>query len=93
MSEGLAHAGALVQLAQLQGAAPRPYTPASWVSYGSSEAVVLAIALLVVASGFACAGNRVRAPVRVARPGRISAGFMIAVWLLAICDVLAATFV
>jgi hypothetical protein len=93
MSEGLARADAHLWLAQAHGAAPAPYTPASWVSYGSGEAILLAIVLLVVAGGFACAGRRLRAPAGVARPRGIAAGFMIAIWLLAICDVVVATFV
>ena len=93
MSEGLAHAGARLWLAQAQGAVPPPYTPDSWVSYGGGTAILLAIVLIVVAGGFAYAGKRLRAPVGVVRPGCITAGFMIAIWLLAICDVLVATFV
>ena len=53
MSEGLARADALLRLAQAQGATAPPYVPASWVSYGGGEAILLAIVLLVVASGFA----------------------------------------
>ncbi len=93
MSEGLARADTLVWLAQAQGTASPPYAPASWISYGGGRAILLAIVLLVVASGFASAGKRLRAPVGIARPGGIIAGFMIAIWLLAICDVLVATFV
>jgi hypothetical protein len=40
--------------------------------------------LLVVAGGFAYAGKRLRAPLRVTRPGGTVAAFMIAIWLLAI---------
>ena len=93
MSEGLAHADALLRLAQAQGAAPPPYAPASWVSYGGGEAILLAIVLLVAAGGFAYAGKRLRAPLEVARPGGTAAGFMIAIWLLAIYTVVVATFV
>ena len=86
-------ADALLRLAQAQGAAPPPYAPASWVSYGGGEAILLAIVLLVVASGFAYAGKRLRAPLEVTRPGGTVAGFMIAIWLLAIYTVGVATFV
>ena len=79
-------------LAQAQASAP-PYAPASWVSYGGGEAILLAIVLLAVASGFAYAGTRLRAPLRVTRPGGTAAGFMIAIWLLAIYTVVVATFV
>ena len=76
MSEGLARADALLRLAQAQGAAA-PYVPASWVSYGGGEAILLAIVLLVLASGFAYAGRLLRAPLRVTRPGGTAAGFMV----------------
>jgi hypothetical protein len=93
MSEGLARAHGLLRLAQAQGAAPPPYPAAHWVSYGGGEAILLAIALLVVASGFAYAGKRLRAPLGVTRPGGTVAGFMIAIWLLAIYTAGVATFV
>jgi hypothetical protein len=95
MSERLARAGALHWLAQAQGAATPtpPYTPASWISYGGGEAILLAIVLLVVACGFAYAGKWLRPPVRVTRPGGIAAGFMIAIWFLTIYNFLVATFV
>ncbi len=47
-------------------------------------AIYLAIVLLVVASGFAYAGRRLRVPLKVMRPEGAAAGFMIAIWLLAI---------
>src|SRR5262249_10497718 len=86
---------ALLRLAQAQGPAPPPdvYQPASWVSYGGGEAILLAIVLLVVAGGCAYAGKRLRAPLSVARPGGTAAAFMIAIWLLAIYTVLVAVFV
>ena len=93
ISEGLARADALLRLAQAQGAAPPPYAAAHWVSYGGGEAILLAIVLLVVAGGFAYAGKRLRAPLGVTRPGGIVAGFMIAIWLLAVYTAGVATFV
>jgi hypothetical protein len=93
MSEGLARADALLRLAQAQGAAPPSYAPALWVAYGGGEAILLAIVLLVVASGFVYAGKRLRAPLEITRPGGTVAGFMIAIWLLAIYTVIVATFV
>ena len=93
ISEGLARADALLRLTEAQGAAPPPCAPASWVSYGGGGAIFLAIVLLVVASGFAYAGKRLRAPLEITRPGGIAAGFMIAIWLLVIYNVLVATFV
>jgi hypothetical protein len=91
ISEDLTRADALVQLAQAQ-AAPQPPL-AHWVSYGGGEAIFLAVVLLVVASGFAYAGWRLRAPLRVTRPGCTAAGFMIAIWLLAIYTAGVAAFV
>jgi hypothetical protein len=79
--------------AQAQAPAPAPYSPPHWVSYGGGEAILLALALLIVASGFVYAGKRLRAPLRIAPPGGVAAGFMIAIWLLAIYNVGVATFV
>jgi hypothetical protein len=84
ISESFARTDALLRLAQAQGAAPPPYSPASWVSYGGGAGILLAIVLLVVASGFAYSGKRLRAPLEITRPGGTVAGFMIAIWLLAI---------
>jgi hypothetical protein len=92
IAESSACAGALLRLAQAQGAPP-PYMPASWISYGGDDAILLAIVLLVVASGFAYSGKRLRAPLEITRPGGTVAGFMIAIWLLAIYNVLVATLV
>jgi hypothetical protein len=86
MPEGFARADALLRLAQARGAAPPPpYAPASWVSYGGGEAILLAIVLLVVACGFVYAGTRLRAPLKIARPGSTVEGFMFAIWALAVC--------
>jgi hypothetical protein len=64
--------------------APPPHGAAHWVSYGGAGAISLAIALLLVAAGVAYAGRRLRAPLKVMAVGRVAAGFMIAIWLLAI---------
>ena len=82
--EDFARADALIQLAQAQGAAPPPHAAAHWVSYSGSAAIYLAIILLVVAGGFGYAGTRLRVPLKVMRPGSVAAGFMSAIWLLAI---------
>jgi hypothetical protein len=89
----LAHADALLQLAQAQGTAPPATSTAHWVSYSGGEAIVLAIVLLVVACGFAYAGKRLRVPLSITRPGAIVAAFMIVIWLLAIYTVIVATHV
>jgi hypothetical protein len=91
-SEELARGDGLLRVAQAQEGAPSHGTP-HWVSYTGGEAILLAIVLLVVAGGFAYAGKRLRAPLAVARPGRVAAGFMIAIWLLAIYTVVVATHV
>jgi hypothetical protein len=82
-----------ITFAQAQETAPPPHVWAHWVSYDGGEGIFLAVVLLVVAGGFAYAGKRLRTPIRIARPGATVAGFMIAIWLLSICDVLVATFV
>ena len=84
---------ALIQLAQAQGAAPPPHAAAHWVPYSGGTTIYLAIVLLVVASGFAYAGRRLRVPLKVMQAGRRAAGFMIAIWLLAIYTDGVATFV
>jgi hypothetical protein len=84
--------GRLIQLAQAQGAAPQHAAP-HWVSYSGSAVIYLALVLIVVASGFVYAGRRLRIPLEVTRPGATAAGFMIAIWLLAIYTLLVATFV
>jgi hypothetical protein len=93
MSEGSADANALLHLVQAQGTAPPAHASAHWASYGGGDAMLLAIVLLVVAGGFAYAGKRLRAPLRLTRPGATVAAFMIAIWLLAIYNVLVATHV
>jgi hypothetical protein len=76
----------------MQAPPPDTYQPASWISYGGGEALLLAIVLLVVGGGFAFAGKRLRTPLRVTRPGRTAATFMIAIWLLALYTVIVVTF-
>jgi hypothetical protein len=93
VSTGLARADAPLRLAQAAGAAPPPHGSAHWFSYGGGEGILLAIALLIVAGGFAYAGRRLRTPLRVARPGAIVAGFMIAIWLLTLYNVIVAVHV
>jgi hypothetical protein len=61
------------------------------MSYSGDESILLAVLLLAVAGGFAYAGKRLRVPLKIARPGSIAAGFMIAIWLLAIYNVVVAT--
>jgi hypothetical protein len=81
--EYLAHPNALLWFAQAQMAVPPPSPSAPWVPYEGNAAIVLAIVLLLVAAGFAYAGTRLRAPLRVTRPELTVTWFMIAIWLLA----------
>jgi hypothetical protein len=85
ISQGSVPAGTLPQEgASLHGSA-------HWVSYSGGEGVLLALVLLVAAGGLAYAGARLRTPVRVTPPGGVVAGFLIAIWLLAIYSVLVDT--
>lgn len=72
--------GALLRLAQAQEAPP-PRAAPHWIAHGGGAAILLAIVLLVAACGFAYAGKRLRAPLAIARPGGVAAGFMIAIWV------------
>ena len=87
----MGRANALLRFAEAKGPAPPPRGVAHWISYGSHEAILLALVLLVVAGGFAYAGSRLRVPLEITRPGGTVAGFMIAIWLLAIYTVIVAT--
>jgi hypothetical protein len=80
-------------LSRLKGTAPPAHASAHWISYGGGEAILLAIVPLVVAGGFAYAGKRLRAPLRLTRPRATVAAFMIAIWLLAIYNAFVATHV
>ncbi len=90
--EELARADALLRVAQAQEAAP-PQPAPHWVSYSGGASIVLTIVLLAVAGGFAYAGKWLRVPVAVARPGPVAAGFMVAIWLMAIYTVVITTYV
>jgi hypothetical protein len=56
-----------------------------WASYTGDDAIVLASVLIVAAAALVFAGTKLRTPLSVSRPGRTVSGFMIAIWLLAIC--------
>jgi len=73
-------------LAQAQAVAPQPYSPVSWTPYSGGAAILLAILLLALAGGCAYAGRRLARPLSIAQQGRVAAGFMIAIWLLTICN-------
>lgn len=92
-SEGPTRPDALLQLAQAQGTAPPPHVWAHWVSYTGGEGIFLSAVLFVVAGGLAYAGKRLRTPLGLTRPAGTVAALMIAIWLLAIYDVIVATYV
>jgi hypothetical protein len=61
----------------------------TWVSYGGTAKIELAIVLVAVAAGMVYAGTRLRRPVRLPRPGETATGIMVMAWLLAIIAFLA----
>jgi hypothetical protein len=60
----------------------------TWVSYGGTARIGLAIVLLAVAGGLTFTGTRLYLPIRPARPGRAAVIFMLLTWVLAIATVL-----
>jgi hypothetical protein len=56
----------------------------TWVSYGGSQAIVLAVVLLAVAGGLGYLAIRLRSPLEARRPGRGLASLLIVIWLLSI---------
>ena len=73
--------------------APSAVVPhGGWVSYGSRDAVLLAIVLIASAAAAVYAGTRLRSPISVTRPGRTVSSFMIAIWALAICTFFVAAY-
>jgi hypothetical protein len=61
----------------------------TWVSYGGSARIALAIILLAAAGGLAYAGTRFRRPVPLPRPGRALTVVILLAWVLALGAVLA----
>ena len=61
----------------------------TWVSYGGTARIWLAVILLAAAAGVAYAGARLALPARAARPGKAAAAFLVAAWLLALLTFLA----
>ena len=55
----------------------------TWISYGGSARLILAIILLAAAGGLAYAGIRLRRPVRVRRPGSALTAYILLAWGLA----------
>lgn len=61
----------------------------TWISYGGTARIDLAIVLVAAAAGVVYAGTRLRRPVRLPRPGQTATRIMVAAWLLAITAFLA----
>jgi hypothetical protein len=57
---------------------------ATWISYGGSARIALAIVLVAAAAGMVYAGARLRRPVRLPRPGKTARTVMVLAWLLAV---------
>ena len=66
----------------------RSHAFGGWISYGGTDAIVLAVILIALAAVFAFVGARLQSPITVGRPGQTVSGFMIAIWALAICTFL-----
>ena len=56
----------------------------TWISYGGTARIALAVVLMAAAGGVAFAGMRLPLPYRPARPGKAARTFRIAIWLVAI---------
>ena len=56
----------------------------TWVNYAGTARIVLALVLVAAAVGVACAGARLRHPLRPAQPGRTARLLILVTWVLAI---------
>jgi hypothetical protein len=61
----------------------------TWISYGGTARIVLAIVLLAAVIGVAYAGIRLPLPIWPPRPGRAARAFMLAAWVFAFVAFLA----
>jgi hypothetical protein len=66
----------------------RTHAYGGWISYGGTDAIVLVVILIALATVFAFVGARLQSPIALRRPGQTVSGFMIAIWALAICTFL-----
>ena len=60
----------------------------TWLSYGGTARMVLAIVLLAAAGGIACAGIRLPLPARLPAPSQKARTIMVVTWLFAIAALL-----
>jgi len=67
---------------RLKGAIMTQY--GTWVSYGGSARIALALILLAAAGGLIYAATRIRRPVRLPRPGRALTVSILLAWFLAL---------
>jgi hypothetical protein len=56
----------------------------TWVSYGGTARIVLAVVMVAAAGGVAYAGTLLPLPLRPARPGEAARTFMLVIWAFAI---------
>jgi hypothetical protein len=83
MTSYLTQAG--IAAADQQAAMSRDGT---WISYGGTARIALAIILLAAAGGVAYAGFRLPLPIRLARPSRKARTIQVVAWLFAIVALL-----
>ena len=60
-----------------------------WVSYGGDARIELAVGLVAVAGCAACAGSRLRRPIRAVRPPASVVVLMFSLWAIALIAFLA----
>jgi hypothetical protein len=68
----------------------RTHALVGWDPFRGSDAVVLTVIPIALAATFAFVGTRLQSPVGVRSPGPTVGGFMIAIWALAVCTLVAA---
>jgi hypothetical protein len=56
----------------------------TWTPYSGTQAIVLAVILLLVAAALAYLAFRMRSPLEIQRPGRAIAAFLLVLWVLSI---------
>ena len=56
----------------------------NWASYAGSDAVILAIVLLIIVGVIAFWATRLHHPLEAKRPGRAATFFMVVIWALSI---------
>jgi len=62
----------------------------TWRPYVGSDAILLAVALLIIGAALAYLGTRLRHPVGVDRPGKVVGAFLVVMWCLSLATFLIA---